>query len=237
MTAVAIRQKKIFICYRHDDSGSAVAHLYEHLNEEYRDEVFIDEDSIPGRDFREELDAQVAGCALMLVVIGRRWLEGGASGQRRIDDEGSDYVFREIKAALRRDIPVVPVLVEGARMPTRDDCLPADICALVYRTGVEIRNGKKFHSDFMLLTERIRKDLPISPRRAARSLRAKVRPMMEIIGWLVVATMILILSMAIVLFLAPMTSQEWDEFFKKKPAIHRSSQFRPTSQSSSTRSP
>ena len=80
-------------------------------------------DSIPyAVDFRKHLTEAVSRCEVLLAVIGDRWLdaafsEGPQQGKRRLDEPG-DYVRIEIEAALARGIPVIPVLVDQATMPS-----------------------------------------------------------------------------------------------------------------------
>jgi hypothetical protein len=63
---------------------------------------------------------------VLLAVIGKGWVDAtDTSGRRRLDDP-HDFVRLETSAALKRDIPVVPVLVHGAQMP-RADGLPPDL--------------------------------------------------------------------------------------------------------------
>jgi hypothetical protein len=83
-----------------------------------RDKLFMDVDHIPaGTDFVAHLNSQVAECDVVLVVIGPNWLGvKDESGGRRLDNP-DDFVAIEIAAALARDIRVIPVLVDGARMP------------------------------------------------------------------------------------------------------------------------
>jgi hypothetical protein len=60
-------------------------------------------------------------------------------GERRLDLK-NDFVATEIAAALvRRDIRIIPVLVEGARMP-KDRDLPERLRLLVRRHGVSCRH-------------------------------------------------------------------------------------------------
>ena len=73
-----------------------------------------------GRDFRRAIDESVASCGVLLALIGPAWLdERNENGERRLDDPG-DFVRVETASALKRDIPVIPVLVRGAKMPRRD---------------------------------------------------------------------------------------------------------------------
>ncbi len=108
----------------------------------------------PGRDFRKAIDASVASCSALLAVIGREWLEArDEAGERRLDDP-NDFVRVELASALRRDIPVVPVLVRGAKMP-RVDQLPDDLKELAYRNAVEL-TYTRWKSDVQALIQALR---------------------------------------------------------------------------------
>ena len=66
----------IFISYRRDDSRHAAGRLADELAAEFgAASIFRDVESIaPGVDFEEALDQALSACAVMLVVIGPRWL-------------------------------------------------------------------------------------------------------------------------------------------------------------------
>lgn len=103
-------------------------------------------DSIPlGVDFREHLGRVVGECDVLLAVVGDEWLAVDSAGRRRIDDT-KDFVRIEIEAALERKIPVIPVLVRGASVPTEND-LPASLVPLSYRNGIAVRPDPDFHRD------------------------------------------------------------------------------------------
>src|SRR5262245_13550929 len=136
----------IFISYRRDDSAHAAGRLHDRLEAHFgRDSIFMDVDAIPfGVDFREYLDQGVARCAVLLVVIGEGWLDARhAQGQRRLDDP-ADFVAIEIRSALARKIPVIPVLVGRATMPKEAD-LPEGLKLLAWRNAAEARPGRDFH--------------------------------------------------------------------------------------------
>ena len=152
----------IFISYRRDDSEGEAGRLSDDLAQTFQEEsVFMDVNAIqPGRDFRKAIDECIHKCSVLLAVLGRDWLESkDASGQRRLDDE-SDFVRLEIASALQRDIPVVPVLVRGARMP-RADQLPADLRELAYRNAVELTHAR-WKSDVRVLIQALRPYLEAS---------------------------------------------------------------------------
>src|SRR5688572_14604229 len=124
---------RIFISYRRDDSIDAAGRLYDRLSDHFgKDNVFLDVDAIPvGVDFRRHLQDAVGECDVLLAVIGHAWLDARrADGSRRLDDP-ADFVRIEIRTALERGIPVIPVLVGRATMPAGRD-LPAALQALAY---------------------------------------------------------------------------------------------------------
>jgi len=88
---------------------------------------------------------EVAKCGVLLAVIGPNWLDArGEEGTRRLDDP-NDFVRIEIAAALQRDIPVIPILLDGARVPKADQ-LPKDLEELALRNALNVRHDS-FHSD------------------------------------------------------------------------------------------
>ena len=145
------RRRAIFISYRRDDAEGHAGRLFEDLAEHFgKASVFMDVTGIePGRDFRHVIEQQVASCGVLLAVIGKSWLTAtDAEGRRRLDDP-YDFVRLETEAALKRDIPVVPVLVHGAHMP-RPEQLPDVLTNLAFRNSVELTHAR-WGSDVQLL--------------------------------------------------------------------------------------
>ncbi len=143
--------KAIFISYRREDAEGQAGRLFDDLTRHFgEDTVFMDVAGIePGRDFRRVIDEHVASCGVLLAMIGKSWIDAAdESGRRRLDDP-MDFVRLETASALKRDIPVVPVLVHGARIP-RADQLPTDLADLAYRNGVELTHAR-WDSDVQLL--------------------------------------------------------------------------------------
>jgi hypothetical protein len=130
---------RIFISYRREETAYPTGWLYDRLVDHYGDgQVFKDVDSIdPGEDFVAVLENAVGSCDVLLAVMGTHWLTvTDEDGKRRLDDP-ADFVRLEIEAALSRNVLVVPVLVDGARMPAADD-LPASLAPLVRRNALEL---------------------------------------------------------------------------------------------------
>jgi formylglycine-generating enzyme required for sulfatase activity len=138
---------KIFINYRRDDSAGHAGRVQDRLKSEFaHDLLFLDVDAIPlGVNFVKEIQKAVADCDVLLALIGSDWLEArDTAGQRRLDDP-RDFVRIEIATALQRSIPVIPILLEGTRMPKAEQ-LPEDIRELSLRNGLDVRHSS-FHAD------------------------------------------------------------------------------------------
>ena len=148
--------RKIFISYRRDDSDEAASRLSDQLVLQFGQErIFMDVDGIaPGRDFRKVIDETLAQCDVLLGVLGRSWLDvRDDAGKRRLDNE-SDFVRLEIATALRRDIPVIPVRVQGAAVP-KPEQLPDDLKEFSYRNAVELTH-ERWNSDVKVLVDKLR---------------------------------------------------------------------------------
>ena len=133
----------IFISYRRDDAAAWAGRLHMALERQFRrDQLFMDVDSIqPGLDFAKVIDVEVAKCDVMLVVIGKGWVDARDAGGRRRLDDASDFVRLEVESALRRDIRVVPVLVDGASMPKAEE-LPEGMRGLVRRQAWPLSHAR-----------------------------------------------------------------------------------------------
>lgn len=148
---------RIFISYRRIDSHIITGRIHDWLVFSFGDKnIFKDVDDIPpGMDFRVVLWNALDKCDAVLVVIGKDWLDvRDPQGRRRIDLP-DDFVRMEIEAALSRDdVLVIPVLVDGAVMPTVDE-LPLKLRPLAYRHAVIIRHDPDFQRDMARLIEQL----------------------------------------------------------------------------------
>jgi hypothetical protein len=129
----------IFISYRRNDSAPYAGRLHDRLCDYFgTDKVFMDVDDIkPGADFVSLIEQKVASCDALIAVIGKTWLmRDEESGRSRLDHL-EDFVRLEIEHALRRNILLIPALVEGAEMPRAED-LPAPLNEFSQRQAVEL---------------------------------------------------------------------------------------------------
>jgi hypothetical protein len=130
---------RIFISYRREETAYPAGWLYDRLADRFGGrQVFKDVDSIQlGDDFVEVITRAVGSCDVLVALIGDQWLTiTDAHGRRRLDDP-DDFVRLEIEAALTRKVRVIPILVDGARMPRADE-LPDSLVKLVRRQALEL---------------------------------------------------------------------------------------------------
>jgi len=149
--------ERIFISYRRDDSAGHAGRAFDRLKTDFgQDVLFMDVDAIPlGANFVRVLRDEVAKCSTLLAIIGPNWLDArDEDGARRLDNP-NDFVRVEIAAALQRDIPVIPILLEGARIP-KAQTLPDDLKELSERNGLDVRHAS-FHADMDKLVKGLRR--------------------------------------------------------------------------------
>jgi uncharacterized membrane protein HdeD (DUF308 family) len=136
----------IIISYRREDTELMVGRICDRLRDHFgRDSVMMDIDSIPyGLDFRKHIKEALKRCDVMLAVMGPRWTAVSEDGRSRLADE-TDWIRIEIEAALAKDIPVIPVLVNGAAMPRPKD-LPETMQDLAFRQAAPLDMRRDFHA-------------------------------------------------------------------------------------------
>ena len=145
----------VFICYRREDSDGFAGRIYDRLAERLgRDNVFFDVDAIqPGQDFVNTLSKRVGDCDTLIAIIGKRWTSCVDNESRRRIEDPQDFVRIEVEAALKRDVPVIPVLVDGAPMPLAPE-LPDGLKELIRKQAVEISHNR-FNSDVERLVDAV----------------------------------------------------------------------------------
>jgi uncharacterized caspase-like protein len=136
---------KIIISYRRSSYDAIAGRIRDKFAAEYgSDAVYMDVDNIPfGTDFRRHIDNALTKGDLLVAVIGPKWLGPIRGRKPRIFDQ-TDPVRIEIETALKREIEVVPILVDGAKMPAPDE-LPDSISQLAYHNAAIVDAGRDFH--------------------------------------------------------------------------------------------
>jgi len=156
---------KVFLSYRREDSGGYAGRIQDQLAQALGSDIlFMDVDAVPlGANFVRVLHDEVAKCDVLLAVIGRNWIDArDEHGNRRLENP-NDFVRVEIGAALQRNIPVVPILVDGATIPAVSQ-LPKELEELSFRNGIDVRLAS-FHNDVSRLIQGLKTQLNIDIKR------------------------------------------------------------------------
>lgn len=137
----------IVISYRRQDSNDIARRIYEQLKANYGEKsVYIDIESIqPSADYRVHIRQTLERALVMLAVIGTEWAGVRADGSVRIF-EPDDPVRDEVETVLANRRAVMPVLVNGARMPTETE-VPDSLRQFRYLHAIAVRSGDEFPSD------------------------------------------------------------------------------------------
>ncbi len=132
----------IFVSYRRSDTRHISGRLVERLESMPGvHKVFLDVDGIdPGSNFETMIDDGLRASDICLILIGDDWmgLDADGGGARILGD--GDFVRQEAAKALASDTKVIPILVDGAPMPTKQE-LPSDLHAIVSIDAVFLRHN------------------------------------------------------------------------------------------------
>jgi hypothetical protein len=137
---------KLFISYRRGDSAPTTGRIHDWLVSRLpKKDIFFDIESIEyGTDFEQRIQQSIPRSKVVLAIIGPHWVDDGVGP--------SKYVGMELELALRQGIAILPVLVDGAVMPSSEQ-LPASLQTLSRLNAAEVRSGKDFQRDMEALAK------------------------------------------------------------------------------------
>jgi TIR domain len=121
------------------DAGEIRGHLSE-VGFDVRMDVYS---FAPGSSLNDQTFRAFKDASLMIVVVGRNWLN-----QLK---EAQDTARIELESALQRGIPIIPVLVDGAIMPDASE-LPESLQNFACCRPTEVGSGRDFEFGMMQLT-------------------------------------------------------------------------------------
>lgn len=135
---------RITISYRRADSEAMTGRICDRLVAHYgKQAIFRDIDDIPaGIDFRHHINGILLKTNVLLAIVGPEWLGPSQGGLDRIHEE-SDPVRVEVETALRRRVPIIPVLIGNTRMPSSEQ-LPPSLKDFAFRNAVNVDPGRDF---------------------------------------------------------------------------------------------
>jgi uncharacterized protein (TIGR02594 family) len=122
---------------------------------------------------------------VLIAVVGPDWRGSRSKGHARIDEE-NDQVRIEVETALKKGIPVIPVLVGRSEIPAPAE-LPESLKQFSYRNAVRVDTGQDFdhHVDRLIReTDGILKGKKIGSRHYAVAGIAALALVLALGGWL-----------------------------------------------------
>lgn len=166
----------IFISYRIDDVNDVAARLDSSLSGEFgAKRVFRDKSGLDGGDcWPSKIGAAVRSCNVILVLIGSKWqsaqfADGAFQGFPRLYDP-QDWVRKEITIALKANKTIIPLFVNGAKMPTPAWLKTVKLSRLAKAQGVLLRTDD-YTADLAKLVFLLRSKCPtLGANKVARAL-------------------------------------------------------------------
>ena len=147
-----LTKSSILLAYRKTDDSDTV-HMVERLSDQLSKRfgagAIVDGASVaqPGIDTARTIETVIPQQAAVVVPIGPRWLEGaGDIGGQRPLDQPYDLVRLEIEAALRHQIPIIPLLV-GNKTTLPTGALPPSIAPCLSYPTMPLRVDPDFSAD------------------------------------------------------------------------------------------
>lgn len=122
---------KIFLSYRRGGVRARTYRLADELKRRFGSEnIFLDIESIaPGVAFADVIRDAIRSSSVVLIMIGPKWINVTTEDGGRRLDKNTDHLRIEVETALQSGATVIPVLVDGATMPSKS-ALPDSIVAL-----------------------------------------------------------------------------------------------------------
>ena len=153
-----VQRSCIFLSYRRSDSQAWTGRLADDLRDYFgRDNIYRDLDSNRGaQDYVRQIDEAMAQSRIVIAVIGPAWLSAHTADRTRRLDDPEDLVRLELSASLAAGISIVPVLVGGASMPTRQQ-LPSSLSSFT-RLQAQRMSDEDWQYDFGRLLETLEKN-------------------------------------------------------------------------------
>jgi len=125
-----------------------VEHVYDRLRSACGPEqVYMDIVIPDGADYRAHIENALGRCSLCLAFIGPNWAVKRADGT-------PDFVHHELETLCSRQVPIIPVLVDDAKLPEASS-LPSSIQRLLARNASHI-DSKEFDYRFDQLLKTIK---------------------------------------------------------------------------------
>ena len=112
----------IFINYRRGADVWPAGRLHERLVAAFgKTHSFMDITGVaPGEDFKSVIRSEIEKCDIMLALMGKNWLTNKSAANSGLEDP-NDFVRIELETGLELRRKIIPILLDGAKMPGETD--------------------------------------------------------------------------------------------------------------------
>lgn len=147
---------RLFMIYRADDVVKTADKICSRFKIHFGSKaVFNEVENIPlGANIKKTIKSVLTSGTIGIVLIGPHWLDAKDSSGVRCIDRPNDMLRISIEAALEAEIPLIPLLVDGADYPPTT-LIPESIRDLVQHRGAVVRTEPEFHDDMTRLVEQL----------------------------------------------------------------------------------
>jgi hypothetical protein len=146
----------IMVSYRRADAQDMAGRISDHLIGKYGEKsVFFDFNSIStGVNYRKRIEKAIRESDVIVAVVGLHWLGQTPDGKPPRLHEANDPVRVELETAMKHNKPILPLLVNGARMPNESE-LPDSLRELSSYNAAKVDSGQDFRMHMRRLADSI----------------------------------------------------------------------------------
>ena len=164
--------KPVYISYRREDASKVADFLFEKLTAKYGPRaVVIDFDrALSNSEKKAKIEAAIRESSVLIALIGRRWLD--CINEKEVEAQIDHRVVFELATAVRANITIIPLLVDGAAPPSFEQ-IPAEIKFI--SSLHQINFGSDEESGFAEVTRTL-SNFDVGPPEEAYSPRPKPEP-------------------------------------------------------------
>lgn len=145
ITEARIRQIKekpinIFLCHRKADSAGHTGRIFDRLSAFFGPEhVFMNIDTPVTSQEPVNVQKTISDCHILIAVIGHNWT--GKEPKHSLIFKDDDAVYLELKYAMQKNIPIIPVLINGAPMPSVSE-ITGDLAGILRIQAHELSDAR-----------------------------------------------------------------------------------------------
>jgi hypothetical protein len=168
---------KPFISYRYSDCLDISGRLYDRLALAFGPRNVLKDAYCfeAGTDIAGMIERIVPLSTAVIALIGPEWFVPKSKGRTKAKSQRSsarqiDYLRLELQCALKHGIPIIPVLVNGTKLPAAKS-VPAELRPLLRMNAIPLRSDPDFPGDANRLIEHLLKKTALEPQAPVRKKR------------------------------------------------------------------